>query len=107
MVPVALAIAGGIAGLKLGKALIDEDYPGQNVPDSVREEMIRGHVSIHGSVCPRCERRRADLQVDHRIPIGSGGRNSRQNLQILCAECNQKKGAQYGPWEWLTGRYAG
>lgn len=32
--------------------------------------------------------------VDHVIPLASGGSNDRTNLQILCAQCNLKKGAK-------------
>lgn len=34
-----------------------------------------------------------DLQYDHVIPLALGGADSVENLQILCAPCNQEKGA--------------
>jgi hypothetical protein len=34
-----------------------------------------------------------DIQYDHVIPHSMGGADSVQNLQILCAPCNQSKGA--------------
>jgi 5-methylcytosine-specific restriction endonuclease McrA len=34
-----------------------------------------------------------ELQYDHVIPLALGGANTVQNLQILCAPCNQAKGA--------------
>jgi hypothetical protein len=34
-----------------------------------------------------------DLQYDHVIPLALGGANTEANLQILCAPCNQAKGA--------------
>ena len=34
-----------------------------------------------------------DLQYDHVIPLVLGGANTAENLQILCAPCNQAKGA--------------
>ena len=34
-----------------------------------------------------------DLQYDHVIPLALGGANTAANLQILCAPCNQTKGA--------------
>ncbi|HEX5617095.1 MAG TPA: HNH endonuclease signature motif containing protein [Solirubrobacteraceae bacterium] len=37
-----------------------------------------------------------DIQYDHVIPLALGGANTVQNLQILCAPCNQAKGATLG-----------
>ena len=34
-----------------------------------------------------------DLQYDHVIPLALGGADTVENLQILCAPCNQEKGA--------------
>jgi 5-methylcytosine-specific restriction endonuclease McrA len=34
-----------------------------------------------------------DIQYDHVIPLALGGANTAENLQILCAPCNQAKGA--------------
>jgi 5-methylcytosine-specific restriction endonuclease McrA len=37
-----------------------------------------------------------DLQYDHVIPVALGGASTVENLQILCAPCNQRKGAALG-----------
>jgi 5-methylcytosine-specific restriction endonuclease McrA len=37
-----------------------------------------------------------EIQYDHVIPLALGGANTVQNLQILCAPCNQAKGATLG-----------
>ena len=37
-----------------------------------------------------------EIQYDHVIPLALGGANTAENLQILCAPCNQSKGATLG-----------
>lgn len=53
---------------------------------------IKDLLALQRNKCPIC---RASLRhgyhVDHVIPLVSGGRNTRDNLQILCPRCNLKK----------------
>ncbi|MGN6189196.1 MAG: HNH endonuclease [Conexibacter sp.] len=44
-----------------------------------------------GGRCVACESN-FDLQYDHIIPVSMGGATTVQNLQLLCAPCNQSKG---------------
>ncbi len=37
-----------------------------------------------------------ELQYDHVIPVALGGASAVENLQILCAPCNGRKGARVG-----------
>jgi 5-methylcytosine-specific restriction endonuclease McrA len=45
-----------------------------------------------GGRCVECGSR-FDIQYDHVIPVVAGGATSVENLQILCAPCNRRKGA--------------
>ena len=45
-----------------------------------------------GGRCVECGSR-FEIQYDHVIPLALGGANTAENLQILCAPCNQAKGA--------------
>ena len=48
-----------------------------------------------GGKCAECGSS-FDLQYDHIIPVSRGGASTVGNLQILCGDCNRRKGATLG-----------
>ena len=62
-------------------------------PAKIIKQIVQENIFKYGTVtCEKCERRCFDnYQIDHIIPICKGGNNDRNNLQVLCAKCNQEK----------------
>ena len=44
--------------------------------------------------CCKCGSKKK-LQIDHIIPRSKGGQNYYQNYQILCEDCNSRKGSSF------------
>lgn len=57
------------------------------IPDSVRQEVFERD----GRRCANCGST-FYLEFDHIIPLAKGGATSVKNLQVLCRQCNRKKG---------------
>jgi hypothetical protein len=58
------------------------------IPRSVRLEVFRRD----GGRCTECGSG-FELQYDHVIPLSLGGGGTAENLQLLCGDCNRRKGA--------------
>jgi 5-methylcytosine-specific restriction endonuclease McrA len=61
--------------------------------EPVPRDVRRAVFERDGGRCVECGAS-FDLQYDHVIPLALGGANTAANLQILCAPCNQAKGAE-------------
>ena len=70
----------------LGYRLLDTDP----IPGSLRYRVLKES----GGRCELCgaTKKERPLDVDHIIPRSKGGKNVRENLQVLCSKCNQEKG---------------
>jgi 5-methylcytosine-specific restriction endonuclease McrA len=65
----------------------------RNDHNSMKEEILK----LRGWKCEKCKKEtsRFDLILDHKIPIALGGEEfSKENVWLLCKECNKIKTAQ-------------
>ena len=64
---------------------------------------IIAHFKQQEGFC-RCEKRLIDhrWEIDHLTPVKRSGKNSRSNIQLLCAPCNKDKGNKT-QYEWENG----
>jgi hypothetical protein len=79
--------------LSWAKATLEADSGGRRraaIPRDVRYAVFERD----GGSCVECESR-FDLQYDHVIPLALGGANTLENLQLLCAPCNQRAKARH------------
>lgn len=60
--------------------------------ESIPRELRRVVFERDGGKCAECGSN-FDLQYDHVIPVALGGATTVKNLQLLCGECNRRKGA--------------
>ena len=76
------------------KAIVKEEnaaaYGGQTTCINCGQPTVPGQQSKRGVTPPKNE-----THVDHIIPRAKGGDGSRANSQVLCRDCNQKKGDSY------------
>lgn len=54
-------------------------------------QRLRTAVFERDKVCVECGSDQ-DLTIDHRIPVSKGGPTTLENLQVLCRQCNSRKG---------------
>lgn len=68
---------------------LDQDPVRRREP--IPREMKRIVFERDGGRCVECDSS-FDIQYDHVIPVSLGGATTVENLQLLCAPCNQAKG---------------
>ena len=68
-----------------------EKPPSRHIPKKVQREVWRRDRGR----CLECDSQK-NLEFDHLIPLSEGGSNTARNIQLLCQECNRKKGRQIG-----------
>jgi hypothetical protein len=47
-----------------------------------------------GRICAMCNTDEGEMHIDHIIPRVAGGDHSLENLRVLCAACNLRKGSR-------------
>lgn len=52
--------------------------------------------------CAMCGSDR-EIEIEHMIPLSRGGGNTKDNVCVLCADCNGRKGSKT-PLEWVFSR---
>jgi hypothetical protein len=57
-------------------------------------QMARGAYERQKGVCPICKNHFGidAMQADHITPWSKGGKTTSENCQMLCADCNRRKG---------------
>lgn len=63
--------------------------PRIKIPQSVRNYIYQRD----NYQCQSCGKKQAEtcLNIDHIIPLATGGSNDMSNLQTLCSQCNSSK----------------
>ena len=76
----------------------------RNVGEGFTGEDVKALLVKQGSRCAACERVLVKYHVDHVMPLVLGGKNEKENIQILCPSCNLSKGAKH-PFSWRAGPF--
>jgi 5-methylcytosine-specific restriction endonuclease McrA len=72
---------------------LEQEPPSRRQP--ISRELRLAVFERDGGRCVECDET-FDIQYDHVIPVSMGGATTLENLQLLCASCNQRKGGSLG-----------
>ncbi len=90
------------------KPIYRTDIPTRTDRDFKKDPTKEDKYYLYGKQdgkCNGCKRdvfKRDDLDIDHIVPKADGGGNERENLQLLCPQCNRIKGKR--PMAYLMAR---
>lgn len=82
--------------LKENALVTNLNHRAAEVGQSDRLELsdIRAIREFYDHTCLKCSKKPA-TSPDHVIPLADGGTNTRSNIQLLCTQCNKRKGAKH------------
>jgi hypothetical protein len=78
--------------LQTAHSLMRAEEAGRSQRSPVPTEVRRAVFERDGGACTECGSG-FDLQYDHVLPLSRGGATAVENLQLLCGDCNRRKGA--------------
>ena len=78
--------------LQTAHSLMRAEEAGRPTRVSIPTDVRRLVFARDGGRCVECDSN-FDLQYDHVLPVSLGGATTVENLQLLCADCNQRKGS--------------
>jgi len=76
--------------LRTAHSLMRAEQENRPTREPIPVELRRAVFERDGGHCVECSGT-FDLQYDHILPVSRGGATTVQNLQLLCADCNQRK----------------
>jgi 5-methylcytosine-specific restriction endonuclease McrA len=76
--------------LQTAHSLMRAEEEGRPTRAPIPVETRRAVFERDGGKCVECDSN-FDLQYDHILPVSRGGATTVENLQLLCADCNQRK----------------
>ena len=85
---------GGIIHLIFKSLLTSSHNRKRRISLSAHKSLLEKLLSKYNFKCVYCGKTR-NLTIDHIRPVSRGGSDKFSNLQILCKQCNSKKGTKW------------